>query len=542
MMQVTRLPMEADTPVTVGRNEAFTWRYIYCRSRDSAVAGTDGQDCLVFGADKRTFVFALCDGVSQSFRGDLAARLVGEALVRWLLTDIQSETDKETASASLIASLRSLVGPATDAVEGSKIPNDVHPNVRRALEQKREYGSETVFACGRIDLPTSERESGHLVMAWMGNVRLRIWAESGEELSPTLGAQLRDVERWSSLLGPKGGLPHVFITTLTWDSTASPSRMVAYSDGLEDYDHLGQSLTNQALDELIGRAHNSPLSDDITYLELWVGSMPDRLATLPLESPVLVSATVSGDRMRPAWELVPGADRYQIQVQSTETYEWDITDVEYGCPPLPPGTYRLRVKAFRGDDSSEWSLPYNAEITRAPQGPGEGASPLEELDSGGGRLPTAPYVEQFRQGPGSGMSATPDRRRIGVAIMISGWAVALALLTAILLTFPSWGPLHTIVLPSATAAATPAATTAPPKATLPPTVSPPSASPIRTPTLAATTAPPMTTLTPTVSTPTPSPILTPTQMSSTPTLGAATLTPTSIQPGNPTRSHGGYPP
>src|ERR1041385_7373312 len=82
--EALQVAQDRETPVRAERYAAFSWRYAYARSADTRKVGDPGQDYLTFRYEEGVFAFALCDGVSQSFFGDLAARILGDALLTWL--------------------------------------------------------------------------------------------------------------------------------------------------------------------------------------------------------------------------------------------------------------------------------------------------------------------------------------------------------------------------------------------------------------------------------------------------------------------------
>lgn len=79
-----KVPQGWESWVQVVRGQALAYRFAYARSADTRASGDVGQDYLAVREGPQTLVFALCDGVSQSFYGDLAARYLGDALVAWL--------------------------------------------------------------------------------------------------------------------------------------------------------------------------------------------------------------------------------------------------------------------------------------------------------------------------------------------------------------------------------------------------------------------------------------------------------------------------
>src|SRR5436305_10544756 len=89
------LPQDRETPVQVGRRGGFAWRCAYSRAAETRKAGDLGQDFLAFLYDDSTFAFAVCDGVGQSFFGELASSFLGNALINWLWQDLPGTMDVE---------------------------------------------------------------------------------------------------------------------------------------------------------------------------------------------------------------------------------------------------------------------------------------------------------------------------------------------------------------------------------------------------------------------------------------------------------------
>jgi serine/threonine protein phosphatase PrpC len=73
-----------ETPMTTIRGRDFAIRYLYSRSSESQTANVLGQDTLRFRYSDNKIVFAVCDGVGQSFNGQLASQFLGDNLVKWL--------------------------------------------------------------------------------------------------------------------------------------------------------------------------------------------------------------------------------------------------------------------------------------------------------------------------------------------------------------------------------------------------------------------------------------------------------------------------
>ena len=276
MPQTVVLSRQHETPVSSFEVGKFRFRSAYARSTDSRSNGDAGQDYLTFRTDGLRFAFVLCDGVSQSFYGELAASVLGESLLNWFwaletarLSDRGPEAEHIVTEPGrkfqldLCQQLESISKRATRLVSEHVIPGDVPPFVRVVLEKKRVLGSESTFVAGLVDLV-----SGNAFFAWMGDSRLRLWKGEHELLTPFDGSFIT-TERWSSLKGPVG-TPHLAVVNL-----ALFDQLAVYSDGFSPLDGayqpgIDQPISNQMLNELRNSASELPSSDDISFLDLWL--------------------------------------------------------------------------------------------------------------------------------------------------------------------------------------------------------------------------------------------------------------------------------
>jgi hypothetical protein len=263
-----QLPQDCETLPLRARRGRFGWRYAYARAADTAATGECGQDYLAWRVGERTFAFALCDGVGQSFFGELAARFLGDALVTWLWESLPVMLPAAVISATLTTHLRQLTVPASALVEVWPLSAAAPSLLRDVLEQKRARGSESTFVGGRLDLPSPDAPAGRLVLAWLGDSRLRLWAPDGERTAD-LGETFLTRQRWSTQRGPIDGQPHVFVAPLVADGCLCLSRLLAYSDGLAALDEFPGPPSDDALRDLISQAHGSIASDDIAFLDVW---------------------------------------------------------------------------------------------------------------------------------------------------------------------------------------------------------------------------------------------------------------------------------
>jgi hypothetical protein len=370
-----RVNPKGETPPQKRLGRGYSYRYAYARSADSRAADETGQDYLTFSEGATWFAFALCDGVSQSFFGDLAARILGDSLLRWL-EGAPTATDAARLGELFFDYLQRLTEGATRWVQAYPMPEGISPMLRDVLEQKRGLGSEATFVCGRIDLPGSTLPQGQLLLAWMGDSRLRFWGARGER-SAEFGDSFHTEQRWSTSRGPVNGRPHFMILPLVaGDGLPEVVRLLAYSDGLSLLDDQYQSLTDIELQDLIATAGESPTSDDVSVLEVWLGPVPERIREQPLPPVQGFETRPDGNRLQVRWHSLPGAHSYQIEVWGSDgTRGLRTTRIGWTSEPLPDGTYQVRVRALDAvNNPGLWSKPGTvriglAETVRIPPKP-----------------------------------------------------------------------------------------------------------------------------------------------------------------------------
>ncbi|MBO9310373.1 MAG: hypothetical protein J7551_11395 [Chloroflexi bacterium] len=332
MPHIVTLNQETDTPARREYIGSVALTYLYDRSRDSQQAGGRGQDFIAFCGNERRLAFAICDGVSQSFHGDLAARFLGEKLVGWL-AELPFPDDAETFRAALSAQLAAWQLEAEALIAAQPIRPDLPPLLRDALMRKRENGSESMFLAALID-----HTAGALAACWMGDLRLRLFDDKGEEL-PLPEARWETRQRWSSRFGAKNGAPQVLLMALH-----GVARLTAHSDGFGSRSDMLKRFTLESLDALADELLSLPTSDDLSLLDVVLNSAPEPRA--PLETPL--PQHVQGE---PAlrWQPVAGAEWYRVWLESERrSFTVDVLASESPTFLLkaPEGVYTCRVQAL----------------------------------------------------------------------------------------------------------------------------------------------------------------------------------------------------
>ncbi len=536
-VETLRIDPSRETPVTTRQRSRFGYRYAYARSADSRAQNDSGQDYLTLREDGVCLAFALCDGVSQSFYGDLAARLLGDALVDCLWG--KQFPAPETFRESLAAFLDGLVEAATAQVAAHPLPENLPPLLRQVLEEKRSLGSETTFVAGLLDT-----DAGFLYLAWMGDSRLRLWGPDGE-FTAQLGDTFHTQERWSTRRGRIGEL-HTFVVPLQ-----DLRYLAAYSDGLARLDKtMLRHLRDASIQAVIESTSFRPESDDVSFLEVWLGDhCPGERP--PLSPPKEVRVEFQENQIQVRWQPIAGSAFYEIQLDNGESHTVYSPRNTFEVPKdaLRQVVRALRIRAW-DEEPGEWSekvwLPQ--EVLSAPVPPAEIPSPVipsetnqsflpTPTSSSDSALPSSRRVSSVAaMQPPTPASHYPSQRSLSLRdnLMIGTIIVGLGCLLGIFLLFWPLSPVHKVFFATLSPEATLTATRTPsPTAT--PTLT---LSPTNTPTLTSTTAP---TFTPTPSptsttTPTKTPTTTPTtkpKPTSTPT-STPTPTPTSTPTPTPT--------
>jgi hypothetical protein len=291
-----RLPQEIETAPSALSYGRFCVRYAYSRSSDSRASDDPGQDYIAFRINLEHLAFVLCDGVSQSFFGDLAARFLGDLLLDWLWDQSADWRTEGGFQSALTSQSEAWTEKGRQIVDTYRLPEDVPAMVLDVLERKRDQGSETMFVCGLLNLPDRKNMLGSIALAWMGDTRLQIW-KGDDQKTDLLNASWDTNQRWSSHGGLKGGSPGTYITDFE-----AVDRVIGYSDGLVSVEQKLSQANEGDLDTFIQKLLRSPTSDDVSLIDLIL--LPKSVKT---KIPLLASLSprVDGPKRFPGLESQP---------------------------------------------------------------------------------------------------------------------------------------------------------------------------------------------------------------------------------------------
>jgi hypothetical protein len=382
MSMLVTLNQDTDTPARREITPVAILTYLYDRSRDSKQSNALGQDFIAYRYASQRITFAVCDGVSQSFYGDLAARFLGERLVLWL--DEFPAVESEFA-ADVDGVLRVWTDEATRLVEAKSVNPHLAPMIRDALDRKRENGSETMFVAGIVDF-----EQHRLAVCWMGDMRLWLWDAAGNPVDLP-GAEWLTRERWSTRVGPKNGDPRTAIVPLE-----NVARITIHSDGVGSRAPELASITLDELNQLARDLSMSPASDDVSILDIAIGDGAPTPVTATLATPH--PRFPDPDEPVLEWDAVEGAEWYRVACK-TDDRQWtsDTHTPTFFIPLGLTGTVEYRVQALASDRApSMWSAPI--QVTMRARG--EGVPPVHAAFAqvGGAAEPIVSGVRPFQVG------------------------------------------------------------------------------------------------------------------------------------------------
>ena len=312
------LPQDKETPLTPRQTAFGTALALYNRSIDSIQADTIGQDYVTFRYSPTDLSFAVCDGVGQSFMGDLAARLLGDSLIDWLWAATKPDS-AEAYSQAIASALDALTEKTGQAVTDYQLPPSLPGILVQALENQRAYGSESMFVAGRLALGADP----WVGLCWLGDSPVAAVDIDGKLVD--LGPKGHTSERWNATTGLKG-------TVHTWVGPAkNVARVVGYTDGLG----LNHAPTDAELARMVEEWTARPPSDDASLFDVRLAPSPQTVG------PAAPHPTFQADKSRPI--LVGGAPQKSPLA--------DLTPLE-AMPPSKPSVGEWRPLIEQAEKSA----------------------------------------------------------------------------------------------------------------------------------------------------------------------------------------------
>jgi hypothetical protein len=262
------------TQVTRG---PFMLRFASYRKSEDAKLHLRSEDYIVSELIPEKAVFALCDGVGSSYYGNIGSQFLGETLLNWLGNIDLPDSSKfmnekitkvwlENLNTSLKKELDLKADFATSIINSKASPDQSELVQLAERTQRDDFGTQSNFVGGIIWPKTKNHPNGLVLLFWLGNARIKIFNELEDLTDLTKWGenpeQLKEV--WSSKEGVVG---HIYSYLTDFSKI---TRILAYSDGLEDVeDRLIPNLQGGQLEELVRQAQ-SIKDDDISFLEIFL--------------------------------------------------------------------------------------------------------------------------------------------------------------------------------------------------------------------------------------------------------------------------------
>jgi serine/threonine protein phosphatase PrpC len=337
-----------ETPLAYERCGPFAWRYAYQRSADARKSSSVGQDAVAYRASEDRFAIALCDGVGNSFLGEIAASFLANELMTLLWELKQSPESVDDLRFRLGAQLQELTSKARGIVDGAQLPRSLPAIAAEAMERKRVSGSQSTLVAAMVSLQPDS--SAWVAIVRLGDSRIRFWAD-GVEDQDCVGVPMSG-QVWSSHGGILGGSLAVAIRDV---HPAASIRIVAYSDGLDILDHGPWPRSTRAIQSSMELAADRSGSDDASFIEVALRQAlgPEVVEALP--APADVTAAWAQDELVCRWLAVPGATQYEVQRQNGAQRTVVVVGSPYSLGVLPRRRYSVRVRALAGAEPGLWS-------------------------------------------------------------------------------------------------------------------------------------------------------------------------------------------
>lgn len=255
----------------------FMLRFASYRKSEDAKLHLRSEDYIVSELIPEKAVFALCDGVGSSYYGNIGSQFLGETLLNWLGNIDLPDSSKfmnekiikvwlENLNTSLKKELDLKADFATSIINSKTSPAQSELVQLAERTQRDDFGTQSNFVGGIIWPKTKNHPNGLVLLFWLGNARIKIFNELEDLTDLTKWGenpeQLKEV--WSSKEGVVG---HIYSYLTDFSKI---TRILAYSDGLEDVeDRLIPNLQGGQLEELVRQAQ-SIKDDDISFLEIFL--------------------------------------------------------------------------------------------------------------------------------------------------------------------------------------------------------------------------------------------------------------------------------
>ncbi len=261
---------QTDTFISTPIDGYVGMRLCSVRSQEAQLGAIPNQNYarVVFAAQGSALSFCVCDGLDDSYLGYFAARYLATRLTDFLLALPGVPRDPRKTAIGLRKQLKIWAVEAQIELDSLGFPLSLPETDRQILADKnQQYGSATVFFCGRIDYGVTTRTPQAIpaLLCWMGHVTARVFASPGS--CQLLGDGDSEGNCWSTLLGQQG------ILTIRVSSLSRGEPLIIHTGGLDALGHQLAQLDDQQLPMRIRQILHMPIHENMTVLDLRWGDV-----------------------------------------------------------------------------------------------------------------------------------------------------------------------------------------------------------------------------------------------------------------------------
>ncbi len=338
-----------ETPMATVNLDHYSLKYLYSRSSESQRINSTGQDALGIRFNEERIVFAICDGVGQSYNGQIAAQIVCKHLVQWLWEQpAERVLDKRGLAYNAGNFLEDLTLDAKEIVKKYPIPSNSAPIVKKVLEEMKATGSETTFVCGCIFMPTCNHIYGGASVLWLGDTLCKITDKNGKSID--LGSAFMSGQHWSTEKGLSGIKPNVW----TQRGLSGIDRLIVYSDGLIPIsDIIEQDLDGELISGSATYISNGGTGDDLSFIEVNIRNQPIVVTKEIIEQPIISYVKVASEEILVQWLRTNELSRYKIRYElDNSVIEKVVDETELKIPVKKWNNIKLNIQRIKSGQAS----------------------------------------------------------------------------------------------------------------------------------------------------------------------------------------------
>lgn len=216
-----QLPQNKELAPRIELAGAYELIYTFSRSAERQTRDYPGADYLSFSYDGSQLFFSICDGVSGGFAGYVAAKFIGDQLIKWCQHKKQTFENASALEEQLNEALQFWTKDGTDLVDSTPLLLNGDDTSRDFMERRRKKGSQTMFLLGVLDI-----EKNRAFFVGLGDIRMLVKYNNKSEPDFVAG---ETKNRWSTLDGQIGSL---------WSKSYKLSEIncfTMYTDGFEQF-------------------------------------------------------------------------------------------------------------------------------------------------------------------------------------------------------------------------------------------------------------------------------------------------------------------